>query len=119
MSGLASADDGGLTFTCEQAAAHAALWCVRNPAWMRICDLPDTEQYYVQWGELSARAQAGWGSEYGYQEFGIARCKVKTGFITGKGEFFEQVTAVPFGHNTMMVFRVGAKAVASLRRPVS
>lgn len=28
-------------YSAEQASKHAADWCKRNPAWRRICDIPD------------------------------------------------------------------------------
>lgn len=70
---------------------------------------------YVQWNELSATQQRRWGSEYAYGEFGIKRCKVRSGFVSGKGNFYDCITDVPPFHNSMMVFRIGIDAVESMR----
>lgn len=103
----AAGADQGQCFSVEQASKHALDWCAKNPSWIRICDLEDSNCYYVQWGELSERQRSRWGSEYAYNEFAQKRQKVKTGFISGKGEFFSDILDVPRWHNSMMVFRVG------------
>lgn len=102
-------------FSVEQASQHAVEWCKSHPAWVRICDLGNTDCYYVQWGELSDRERASWGSEYAYNEFATKRKKVRTGHISGKGEFFEDILDVPRWHNSMMVFCVGIKVAQELR----
>jgi hypothetical protein len=103
--------DTGEYFSVEQASAHAAEFCRKRPAWIRVCDMPDTEEVnralYVQWDELSATQQAHWGSEYAYDEFARKRCKVKQGVMTGKGEFYASVLDVPLSHNMMGMYRVG------------
>ena len=107
----------GETYSPEQASEHAAHWCAKRPAWVRICDMPEgyCDTLYVQWGELSPAKQVYWGSEYAYNEFASKKCKVPEGFISGKGEFFESVHDVPLFHNLMMVFRIGVKSAAELR----
>lgn len=102
-------------YTPEQAAKHADRWCAKRPAWVPICLLDDTEQYYVQWDELSAKDKEYWGSEFDYDEFAKKRCKIETGFISGKGEFYGDVLQVPLFHNFMMVFRVGTKVAKAIR----
>lgn len=106
-------------YTVEQAAQHAAAWCAKRPAWMRICDLftanVETDQFYVQWHELSKREQEYWQSEYGYNEFAIKARKVEMGHISGKGEFYADILAVPLFHNTMQVIRVGTKIAKAAR----
>lgn len=104
-------------YTVEQASQHALEWCKQNRAWLRICDIPDIGAYYVQWDELSARDQKGWGSQYAYEEFGTKRAKVEMGYITGKGEFKSSALDVPLGHNLMTVVRVGVKVAKTLRAP--
>lgn len=91
------------------------LICKKHPAWLRICDMDDTNCYYVQWAELSDRERNSWGSEYAYNEWATKRKKVKTGFISGKGEFFFDILDVPRWHNSMMVFCVGVKAALEIR----
>lgn len=105
----------GEFYSVEQAAMHAVEWCKKHPAWVRICDLGDTSVYYVQWNELSDSDRKSWGTEYAYNEFATKRQKVKTGFISGKGEFFSDALDVPRWHNLMMVFCVGRKAAQELR----
>lgn len=105
----------GEFYSVEAAAKHAAEWCKKHPAWMRICDLEDTARYYVQWQELDERKREFWGSEHAYNEWASKRQKVKTGFISGKGEFFADILDVPRWHNSMMVFCVGVKAAQELR----
>ncbi|WP_314439466.1 hypothetical protein [Massilia timonae] len=107
----------GEFFSVEQASQHAAAWCAKHPAWLRICDLGDIDgnQFYVQWHELSARDQKGWGSEYAYNEFAIKAQKVEMGFISGKGEFYSEVLDVPPFHNLMQVIRVGVKTARAVR----
>jgi hypothetical protein len=80
-----------------------------------VCDVGETDQYYVQWDELSERDKRGWGSEYAYNEWGTKVRKVEMGHISGKGEFYSDITDVPLWHNTMMVIRVGAKAAREIR----
>ncbi|ABO60591.1 hypothetical protein LA345_38890 (plasmid) [Burkholderia vietnamiensis] len=101
----------GEYFTIEQASAHAAEFCRKHPAWIRVCDMPDTEEVnralYVHWDELSKRAQDYWGSEYAYNEFATKRCKVKQGVMTGKGELYDSIIQAPLFHNVMCMYRVG------------
>lgn len=99
-------------YSPEQASQHAADWCKRNPAWRRICDIPDSDALYKTYDEIPKRERAYWdqnGGEECWRELGIAKCKVATGFISGKGEFFDHVLKVPLHHNLMMVFRVGRR----------
>ena len=102
-------------FSVEQAKRHADEWCAKRSAWMPICDLGETDQYYVQWGELKRADKDYWESEYGYNEFAIKRCKIEFGFMSGKGEFYSDAMHVPCGHNFMMLFRVGAKAAREIK----
>ncbi len=108
----------GETYTVEQAAKHATAWCTKRPAWLRICDMPPgyCETLYVQWSELSPAKQAFWGSEYGYNEWATKSCKVSSGFVTGKGEFYKSIHEVPLFHNFMTVYRVGVKAAREIRQ---
>jgi len=97
-------------YSAEQASKHALEWCKRNPAWRRICDIPDHSVFEKTYNEIPKRDRAWWdknGGEECWREFGIAGTKVPTGFISGKGEFYDSVLKVPLHHNLMMVFRVG------------
>jgi len=102
-------------YSSKQAHEHAEAWCAKHPAWLQIHEVADTDQYYVQWSELSAAQKKYWESEYGYNEFATKARKIPMGFITGKGEFFEDVCAVPFGHNLMMVLKVGVVVAREIR----
>lgn len=108
-------ENTGEYFTPEQASAHAVEFCRKNPAWMRICDIPDSDSYTVKWHELNKREQEYWGSEFAYDEFARKRSKCDVGFVTGKGEFYDNVLKVPFAHNLMTVFRVGVKRAKAYR----
>lgn len=103
------------SYSVELAFKHAMDWCAKHPAWIPICDLDDTNCYYVQWDELSDRERRRWGSEYAYNEFATKRRKVKVGFVSGKGEFFADILDVPRWHNSMMVFCVGVDAAKTFR----
>lgn len=81
----------GETYTVDDAARHAADYCARHPAWVRICDVPDYD----------ALARGG--------------PRLKEGVISGKGEFYDSITDVPLFHNSMMVLRVGVEAAKALR----
>lgn len=102
-------------YTPRQALEHADKWCAKRPAWLPIYLLDDTDQYYVQWGELSAKDKEYWGSQDAYDEFATKRQKIEIGFISGKGEFYGDVLQVPLFHNFMMVLRIGAKAAKEIR----
>lgn len=95
-------------YTTEQAAAHAIEWCAANPGWQRICDIEDVGALYKTYAELPARDRRSWdakGGEYAWKEFGHQPCKVPRGFISGKGEFYRDVLAVPRFHNLMTVYK--------------
>jgi hypothetical protein len=106
-------------YSTEDAAKHAAAWCAKRPAWMRVCDMGgiDADQFYVQWHELGKRDQEGWGSKSAYDEFSIKRQKVEMGFISGKGDFYGDILEVPLFHNVMQVIRVGARIKRAAPQP--
>lgn len=81
----------GETYTPQQAAEHANVWCATHLAWVRICDVPDYDGYVSK------------------------RRKLPHGFISGKGEFYDRITDVPLFHNLMMVLRVGTKDAKAMR----
>lgn len=99
------------SFTTEQASNHAKIWCANHRGWQRICDIEDSDALYKTWDELPAKVRKEWEAHYGnsgeaaWLEFGRKPCKVPNGFITGKGEFYENVLDVPILHNLMMVFQ--------------
>jgi hypothetical protein len=105
------------SYTTDQAAKHALDWCAKNTKWKRICDIKDSDALMKTWEELPAKVRKEWEREYpsdpkyAWQEFGSAPCKVEFGFISGKGEFYSDVLAVPHLHNLMMIFKVGTKYV--------
>ena len=102
------------TYTTEQAAQRALEWCEANKGWKRICDIHDSDFLYKTWEELPKKIRQHWISQYGkysaenaWREFGEAYCKVPNGFISGKGEFYENALDIPKFQNLMMVFKVG------------
>jgi hypothetical protein len=102
------------TYTPEQASQKAIEWCNANKGWKRICDIEDSDSLYKTFDELPKKVQNYWIDEYGkynaenaWKEFGESYCKVPTGYVSGKGEFYENVLDVPRHHNLMMVFKVG------------
>jgi len=97
-----------IQYTPAQAAERAADWCLANPGWERICDIPDHESLYKAYAELPAKTRKYWediGGETIWSEMGVKPCKVPVGFVSGAGEFYEQIIRVPLGHNCMMVFK--------------
>lgn len=100
------------TYTTEQAATHAFLYCQTHKNWHRICDLETTDHLYKTWPELSQRERNQWIKAYGeysaesaWQEFGTAPCKVPKAYITGKGEFYKDILQVPLSHNLMTIYK--------------
>lgn len=81
---------------------------------MRLCDIDNIARYYVQWHELGEKEKHLWGSETAYNEFGIKKPKVKTGFVTDEGRFIDDNCRVPYGHSAMVV-KVGVEAARVLR----
>lgn len=104
------------TYTTDEAAEQALAFCKANKGWKRICDLKDSDALYKTWDELPKKIRKAWVDECGeesapsaWKEFGDAYCKVPKGYITGKGEFYENVLEVPLSHNLMAVYKVGNK----------
>jgi len=103
------------TYSPEQAAIHAIIWCQNNPGWQRICDIEGgSERLYPTWEELPNKIRKSWEDDYGryaaetaWSEFGRKKCKVPYGFVTGKGEFYssENQHLMPIEHSCMMVFK--------------
>ncbi len=104
-----------MAYTVQQAADFALQWCRQHQGWMRVCDLPedvDADDFYTKWEDVPATQREWWLQEYGrqaakkmWEELGVKTCKIPYGFVSGKGEFFEEITQVPLNHNSMMVFK--------------
>jgi hypothetical protein len=101
-------------YSPEQASALAIKWCEENKGWQRICDIEGgSDHLYQTWEELPQKVKKSWGGDYrdegknAWEEFGVKKCKVPCGFVTGKGEFYswQDQDKIPFGHNIMMVFK--------------
>ncbi|WP_313643434.1 hypothetical protein [Pseudomonas sp.] len=45
-------------YSVDQASQHAAEWCKRNPAWRRICDIPDISVFEKTYDEILKRERA-------------------------------------------------------------
>lgn len=96
------------TYSVDDAARHAEVWCETRPGWQRICDIEDTDALYKTYAELPERDRKYWdknGGEYAWREWGRRPCKVPFGFITGAGAFVRDILDVPRFHNSMMVFK--------------
>jgi len=102
-------------YSPEQAALQAKKFCEENQGWKRICDIPDSDKFYMIWDELPEKTKKYWIEEYGrhhaknaWLEFGEAKCKVPFGHVSGKGKFYPNYTfaKAPLGENGMMVFKV-------------
>lgn len=99
------------SYSVEQAAEHAVRWCSEHKGWERICDIDDSDSLYKTFDELPLRVRKSWEKEYptdpqgAWEEWGHKPCKVKYGFISGKGEFYRDILKVPRFHNLMMVFK--------------
>ncbi|WPS85643.1 hypothetical protein SMD22_00865 (plasmid) [Brevibacillus halotolerans] len=102
------------SYTTEQASQYALEWCNNNQEWKRICDIKNTNTLYYTFAEIPKKVQKQWIREFGehsaesaWLESGKKPCKVPYGFITGKGEFYEDILQVPLHHNMMQVYKVG------------
>lgn len=86
-------------------------WCIKNDGWKRICDIEDTDSLYYSWNELPSKIKSKWknnfeNAEDAWSEFGERVCKVPYGFVSDKGEFYNDILQVPRSHNFMMVFKI-------------
>lgn len=104
------------SYTTEQASQHAVEWCKKHKGWKRICDIENSDSLYYNWDEIEKKEKDYWINSFGeysaesaWREFGIAKCKVKKGYITGKGEFYKNILEVPLFHNLMTILKVGAE----------
>ena len=98
--------------TVDEAAKKALEWCKKHKGWQRICDIPDTDNLYKNWDELSPKERKPWIDDFGklyaedaWNAHGRKPCKVTYGFISGKGEFYKDILQIPPLHNFMMVFK--------------
>ncbi|MRY42793.1 hypothetical protein [Clostridium beijerinckii] len=101
-------------YSTDEAAQKALEWCDKHEGWKRICDIEDSDSLYKNWDELSDKEKKPWIGYYGefsaesaWRELEKRPCKVKYGFITGKGEFYNNILKVPKFHNLMQVYKVG------------
>lgn len=103
----------GESFTADDAAVKAIEWCEKHSGWKRICDIDDSDSLYKTWNDLSKKEKRPWirdfgelGAEDAWRELGRKPCKVPYGFVTGKGEFYEDILKVPLYHNIMQVYKI-------------
>lgn len=101
------------SYTTEQASSKALEWCKNNKGWKRICDIADSDNLYKTWDELPEKIKKSLIDEFGkysaesaWREFGDSYCKVPFGFISGKGDFYDNILDVPKFHNLMTVFKI-------------
>jgi len=83
-------------------------WCLQNNSWTPICDMSNSEIYYVQYEELSDRKKLEWHDKENYDLCAHKEEKCKTGFIGQNGEFYNTIIDVcEAGQDFMMVFQTG------------
>lgn len=86
----------------------ARLWCSQRQTWTPICDIPNSEIYYVQYEELSDRKKLEWHDKENYDLCAHKEQKCKTGFIGQNGKFYKTIVDVcEAKQDFMMVFQTG------------
>lgn len=90
-------------------------YCKKHPAWEMICNIEDSDSLYYTWDDLTKREKNLWIRDFGkysakdaWEEFGIAKCKVPTGFVADDGKFYKSIMDLK-NKNFMMVFKIGVK----------
>lgn len=85
----------------KTASQKALDWCKENKGWKRICDIEDISIYDKKWEDLLKCEQREWIDYYSeetakdhWEECCLDKCLVKTGFITDKGIFFDNILDV-------------------------
>lgn len=94
----------------ELAKEKARIFCMKNPEWEMICNIPESDDLYYTWEELSKKEQKPWIEHYGkiyakdaWLEFSYGKCKVEYGFIAEDGLFYHNH---PIDKNIMMIFKI-------------
>ena len=91
-------------------------WISANPDWELICDIDDTEKYFVSWNELSKSERMHWIGLYGeyakelFAEFSVRKPKVEIGVLDSAIELHPW-TDWPNGH-AMTVYRTKINGVS-------
>lgn len=101
--------------TTEIAAIQAKNWCINNPGWQRICDIPDTSVYNIKFEELKTKERKYWEKSFpsdpegAWKEFGIGGQKIKTGCIGANGKFYDDIIQAFTidKQNIMTVYKTG------------
>ncbi len=109
-------------FTVADAKRHAEAFCHRNPTWRMICDLDEADYSPLPWSMLPREERRHWLRRYGssapeaWAEFGTNKpMPYRMGYVSGAGEFFNDVLDVPRFHNLMTVVEVGGERGAYRR----
>ena len=101
-----------MELTFEDVLKESLNWCETHPGWKRICDIEDTDSLYKTWDELSDKEKRPWikeyksGAEECWGEYGKNPCKVIYGFVTGKGEFYENISLAISHGDFMQVYKI-------------
>lgn len=103
------------TYSFNEALERSLEWCKRNEGWERYCDIEDTDSLYLMWDDLPEETRNRWKEEYSeesaesmWEEFAYKIAKFPFGFISGKGEFYEDILRIPINHNFMTVFKMNS-----------
>lgn len=84
-------------------------WKKENPDWELICDIEDSDKYYIQWHELPKEERMRWIGKFknrakeAFEEFSIKDCKVIRKVLNENLELFN-VSSWPKGQ-CMLVFK--------------
>lgn len=93
----------------QEFVAKCREWQKENSDYELICDIPDTDIYYVQWHELPKAERMYWIGTSGryakdaFEEFAIKRCKVECAVLDSEMRLHD-IPDWPQGH-AMTVFR--------------
>lgn len=84
-------------YSVREAAMHASIFCKKNPKWVRIVDVAEPG---ILFDGVDIITEDMW------EDLAVMKCKVLTGFITGKGTFCKKFSKVNKKHSFMQVFRI-------------
>lgn len=80
-------------------------WCAKKQTWTPICDIPNSDIYYVEYEELSDKKKLEWHDKENYDLCAHKEEKCKIGFIGQNGKFYNTINEVcEAGQDFIMVF---------------
>lgn len=87
-------------FSFMEAGMHAIKFCQKNPKWITIADLATPEVAFDSVEKITFDM---------WEDLAKTKCKLLTGFITGKGKFCKKFDKVNKDHGYIQVFRIHSK----------